>query len=254
VGEEQQSVKAIVTGMNGTVAPALARRLREQGLEAVPWDRAKSPTDSERAVRAFIERERPMWVCHIATGALEWAEWISRACAELGPRLLWTGSVSVFSDRHTPPIPPEAEPDASDDYGRYKADCERRVLAANPGVIVARLGWQIGAAPGSNNMVDYLSREAEKGAIRASHRWVPSCAMLDDTASALVNLMARAEPGVFHLEGNTAGLSMFDLATRLNHAQRRGWTIEPTDEPNRDNRMHDHRVRMAQVKDRLPAP
>lgn len=247
-------MKAIITGMNGTVAPALARRVAEQGLEVVPWDRTREPIGSERAVRAFIERERPMWVCHVATGPIEWAEWIARACAPLGSRLLWTGSASVFSERTPAPIPPDAPADATDDYGRYKAECEQRILGANPDAVVARLGWQIGDAPGSNNMVDYFTREAEKGAIRASTRWVPSCAMLNDTAVALVALMARAEPGVFHLEGNSAGLSMFDLATRINHAQRRNWTIEPTDEPHRDNRMHDPRVRMAQVSDRLLAP
>lgn len=247
-------MRAIITGMNGTVAPALGSCLREQGLGVVPWDRASVPPDSERAVRSFIERERPMWVCHIATGAPEWAEWIARSCAGLGVRLLWTGSVSVFSERAAAPIPPDATPDATDDYGRYKTECERRVMASNHDAVVARLGWQIGSAPGSNNMVEYLCREAAKGALRISRRWIPSCALLSDTAAALVALMARAEGGVYHLEGNRAGLSLFDIARRINHAQQRGWTVEPLDEPVRDNRMDDPRVRMAQVGDRLPAP
>ncbi|HBS28087.1 MAG TPA: epimerase [Phycisphaerales bacterium] len=244
-------MRAIVTGMTGTVAPALARALRGSGWEVVAWDRARVATDDDGAVRGFIERERPDWVCHIATGAPEWAERIARSCAAMGVRLLWAGSVSVFSERNQAPLTVEMAPDATDDYGRYKIECEARVRQANPGALVARLGWQIGDGPGSNTMLDYFHRRADAGNVRfgASRGWVASCAMLEDTAHAMAELMTRGERGVLHLEGNEAGMSLFEIASAL--APEHGWEVSADEEPVRDNRMHDPRVRMAQVAERL---
>lgn len=246
-------MRVIITGMKGTVAPALAARLRADGDEVIAWDRAADPPTDEAATRAFIERHAPAWVCHVATGDPTWAEWIARVCGERGIGLLWTGSVSVFGDRHRAPLGVELEPDATDDYGRYKIDCERRVMNANPRAIVARLGWQIGDAAGSNNMVDYLTKLAKEngGRVEVSRGWVPSTAMLGDSAEAMRNLMRRGVPGIYHLEGNSAGLSMYEIATRLKRKLGAEWDVVGTDAPVRDNRMVDERVVMGQVADRL---
>ena len=64
-------------------------------------------------------------------------------------------------------------------------------------------------------------------------------------------VMQRGEPGLYHVEGNTAGLSLFDLATALARLKSFKWTVNPSDEPVRDNRMQDERVPVRQVKDRL---
>ena len=249
-------MRAIATGLGGTVAPALAAELRTRGHEIVRWDRASDPPSTEEAVRTFIDRHKPRWVCHVATGAPEWAEWIARHCAARGISLLWTGSVSVYADGTVGPPggwTVQMPPTATDDYGKYKAACEGLVLTAHPGAIAARIGWQIGREPGSNTMTNYLSKLATEhgGTVTVSRGWVPSCAMLEDTARALADLMGRGEPGLFHLEGNTRGLSLFDIATGLNAKQGRGWRVEPTEAPIRDNRMRDDRARMGQVADAL---
>lgn len=239
--------------MNGTVAPALAHTLGEGGATIVRWDRATMPNSSEAEARGVLARSRPDWVCHLATGPAEWAEWIARWCAETGARLLWTGSVSVFGESARPPLTPDATPDATDDYGRYKIECERRMLAACPAAVVARLGWQIGLAPGSNTMTNYFAREADRGGgiIEASTGWTPSCAFLDDTAGALATLMRRGEAGIHHVEGNGAGLSMFEIARGLAGLLGLEWRVSLVDAPARDNRMRDERVRVGQVAARL---
>lgn len=246
-------MRVIITGMNGTVAPALAARLRADGDEVIAWDRVADPPVTEAATRAFIDRHAPEWVCHVATGDPAWAGWIARSCAASGIGLLWTGSVSVFGDRHRAPYSIDMEPDATDDYGRYKIECERRVLTANPRAIAARLGWQIGETPGSNNMVDYLTKLAREhgGKVEVSRRWIPSAAILKDSAEAMRGLMRFGVAGLYHLEGNIAGLSMFEIATRLNRRLGVGWAVVPADEPVRDNRMSDDRIAMGQVTDRL---
>lgn len=244
---------AIITGMNGTVAPALAAALRAHGTRVTPWDRSADPPDSAAAVRVFIERHRPTAVCHVATGAPEWAQWIASTCNDLEIPLLWTGSVSVFGSGHRAPFTPDMQPDATDDYGRYKIHCETLVRSANARAIIARLGWQIGDAPGSNTMTDFLARAAATGQnrIEASTRWTPSCARLGDTAAGLVELLRAGEPGLYHLEGNSAGLSFHEIALRIRQKLTAAWAIAPVQAPAMDNRMLDPRITIGQVADSL---
>lgn len=246
-------MRYLLTGMNGTVAPALAAVLRAAGGEVVAWDRSAHPTESEDAVRGFIDRTGPDWVCHVATGAPSWAEWIARACADRGTPLLWTSTVSIYADETPAPLGVDAPALASDDYGRYKAQTEQRVRAACPGALVPRLGWQVGAAPGSNTMTDFLFRAAKQnaGVIRASGAWVPSAAWLDDTARAMAGLMHAGASGPYQLEGNASGMTFFELVTALARRLDTGWTVIRTEEPRLDRRMHDPRVAMGQLRERL---
>jgi dTDP-4-dehydrorhamnose reductase len=241
-------VNAIVTGLNGTVAPALAHALRERGYEVAGWDRSAVPADDPETGRRFIREVRPGAFFHVATGPPEWAEAVARACAEEGVPFLFTSSVSVFSDAQQGPFEVEAIPEPSDDYGRYKLDCERRVRAAHPEAVVARLGWQIGAEPGGNHMVDHLHRKHRKeGAIAASTRWRPACSFLPDTAIALAALL-EAPPGLYHLDGNP-GLSFFEIATGLNALLGDPWRVDPAEEPDRDGRMLDPRPRVRLISE-----
>jgi dTDP-4-dehydrorhamnose reductase len=250
----ERSVKTMVTGMNGTVAPALAKRLERDGHAIVAWKRAEVSPDDPSAIRDFILRTGPDWFFHVATGNPKWAETIAQVCAERGIKLLFTGSVSVFADTQRGPFSIEAVPEPNDDYGRYKLKCERLVRAANPEALIARLGWQIGTAPGSNNMIDYLDRtHREKGQVEASAKWIPSTAFLEDTVDALARLMESYPKGLYQLEGNPDGLSFFEVVTGLNRLHRSPWKIVKTDAPHRDNRMQDSNMAVRPLTERLRA-
>jgi dTDP-4-dehydrorhamnose reductase len=238
--------------MNGTVAPALARRLEQDGHTIVSWKRAEVSPDDPAAIRDFIVGTKPDGFFHVATGNPKWAEAIAQVCAECGIKLLFTGSVSVFADTQRGPFPIEAVPEPNDDYGRYKLECERRVRAACPEALIARLGWQIGTAPGSNNMIDYLSRKSkEDGRVEASAKWIPSTAFLDDTVDALARLMASYPAGLYQLEGNPDGLSFFEIVTGLNRRHGNPWQIVRTDHPARDSRMQDPNITVSPLTGRL---
>lgn len=244
-------MKAILTGMNGTVAPALAKVLESAGHTVVGWDRARVPTERPEQYESFIAENRPDWFFQIATGSPDWMAGTAAICHRLGIRFLYTGSVSVFDGGKAGPFAVDHATDATDDYGRYKADCERRVLAANPEAIIARLAWQIGDAPGSNNMIDYLTRtQQEKGCIEASTGWIPSCAFLSDTVAALVHLMQAGRPGTYQLEGNP-GWSFFDIVSALNRRHGGRWQVIAKQEPRKDIRMLENRVPMGTLDRRL---
>jgi dTDP-4-dehydrorhamnose reductase len=240
-------MKAILTGMNGTVAPALARRLARSGCTVVAWNRTEVSPDDPSAVRDFILGTSPDLCFHLAMGSPTWAETIARVCGKRHIRFLFTSTVSVYAHTQRGPLTTDVMPEPNDDYGRYKLECEQRVHAANAESYIARLAWQIGSAPGSNNLVDYLDSTARaRGRIEASTCWFPACAFLDDTADALATLVASHAPGLYHLDGNP-GLSFFDIATNLNRLRGNLWNVVPALVPDRDNRMLDRNITVRSI-------
>jgi dTDP-4-dehydrorhamnose reductase len=246
-------MKYILTGMNGTVAPALAQQLVQTGHQVIAWDRSQLAIDDPAAIRAFLNEHSPDGFFHIATGSPAWAELIAQLCAERQLKLIFTSTVSVFGPQQQAPLTPDTPPAAEDDYGRYKRECEQRMLNANPALIIARLAWQIGDAPGSNTMVNYIDQQVrERGELAASTAWYPACAFLADTAAGLAELMREPAAGIYHLDGN-AGLSFYAIAQGLNETQGHNWPIVPSETPVFDNRMHDPRLRIGLVSARLKA-
>lgn len=244
-------MKAIITGLNGTVAPVLAQHLSDSGHLIIPWDRSVVAIDNPDAIRNFISETKPDWFFHLATGSPSWAELVARACAEQGIKFLFTSSVSVFSTSQRGPFPVNVSPEPGDDYGRYKLECERRVQSANPDALVARLGWQIGTAPGGNHMVDFLERTFKtEGRIEASIHWYQACSFLPDTAQSLAQLMQAYPAGLYHLDGNP-GLNFHEIVTNLNRLRNGHWVVSPVDTPILNNRMVDSRIQVIPITRRF---
>jgi len=243
--------KAILTGLNGTIGPVLAKRLQKENIEVLGWDRKTVPVDDAARGDEFVTREAPDLVVHLAMGDPSWAGHLAALAAKRGIRFLYISSVSVFDGSQSGPFSPDKVPDATDDYGRYKAECERRVRESNSNACIARLGWQIGDRSGSNNMVDFLSRQHDNdGTIAASARWFPSCAFLEDTVDGLWNLISECEPAIYHLEGND-GCSFFEIVTGLNRILHCNWSITETSDPATDIRMLDQRIKLKPVSRRF---
>ena len=246
-------MKVLVTGMHGTVAPVLAHALQSGGDSIVPWDRTLHPVDHPDAVRFFIHTENPDLLCHLALGSPDWAGWAAQACAEKNIPFLYVSSVSVYAAAQTGPFTPADLPVPDDDYGRYKLECERRVQAGHPRAHIVRIGWQIGARPGGNQMVDYLDRAfRELGRIDASTLWFPGCSFLPDTAAALVHIMNHLPPGLYHLDGNP-GLNFFEIASALNRLLGRPWKVSAVEGLVQNRRMLDPRVPVAPIQRRFRA-
>ena len=245
-------MKALLTGLNGTVAPVLAQALAQAGHSIVPWDRSRHPVDHPGAVRFFIESEQPGLFCHLALGSPDWAGWAAQACADLRIPFLYVSSVSVFSAAQSGPFAVQDLPAPDDDYGRYKLECERRVQAAHPGAHVVRIGWQIGTGTGGNQMVEFLARAFQAhGRIEASTRWFPACSFLPDTAETLLRILALP-PGLYHLDGNP-GLNFFQIAAGLQRLLAAPWNVIPVAGLVQNHRLLDPRVAVAAITRRFPA-
>lgn len=247
-------MKALVTGLNGTVAPILARTLRSAGHTIIPWNRSDVPINDHIAARNFIDRKQPDWFFHIATGSPDWAELVARICAEQNIKLLFTSSVSVYSASQYGPLTLDILPEPNDEYGRYKLECERRVQAVCPKALLVRLGWQIGTAPGGNQMIDYLERTFKTHRrIDASIHWYPACSFLSDTSQSLIHMMRTLPSGLYHLDGNP-GLNLYDIAVGLNRIHGEPWIVTPVDTPVQNNRMIDQRVQVRSISETFKSP
>ncbi|KUP09672.1 epimerase [Bacillus coahuilensis m2-6] len=244
-------MKAIVTGMNGTVAPVLGEYLKTKGIEAIPWDREKVSTTDIKEMQAFFDHIQPTYFFHIGMGPAQWASTLATICFERQIPFLFTSTVSVFSEAGTGPYTVESLPDAEDDYGKYKRDCEEAIKEANPNAWIVRIGWQIGHDRGSNYMIDFLERTMdEKGFIPASSEWYPSTSFLEDTVEALYTIFTTKQPGLYLANGNPS-YSFHNIVTALNQKHGGKWKVKETTDLKRDDRMFDDRVELSSIHKKL---
>jgi dTDP-4-dehydrorhamnose reductase len=110
--------KVLLTGMNGTVAPALAEELQARGDEVAAWDRGAVSPEDRGAVERFIRGAKPNALIHCAMGSAQWAEDMARVCAEEGTVFLYISSASVYGTQQQGPFTIDHPPEPSDDYGR----------------------------------------------------------------------------------------------------------------------------------------
>ena len=245
------SARFLVTGMNGTVAPALASELRARGGTILPWDRREVPPEDDGAVERHVRETAPSALVHCGMGDPRWAEHMAACCGRMGVAFLFTSSVSVFGPHQAGPHGIDSVPEPRDGYGSYKLECERRVLAANPAARIVRLGWQISLRPGGNQMVEhFMRRQAEQGHVEASTAWFQACSFLEDTARVLADLLEGSSCGLHHLDGNP-GWDMHRLVRALNHAMGGAWDVRPTEDPQMNNLMRDDRMPSSSIEGRL---
>lgn len=258
-------MKVLVTGLRGTVGRALGARLQGDGHEVVGWDRAAVPIDRYDAMDRFVAETAPDVVVNLAIASqptgrdreawlvnYDWPSELAWICRQRELRFVHTSTVMVFSSAAAGPFTIESEPDAVHGYGHEKRLAEARVFHQNPQATVVRLGWQIGDAAGSNNMIDHLEQKArEHGQVAASSRWLPACSFLPDTAAALARALT-APPGLYQLDGNERH-TMLEIASALSELHGRRWRIAEAAEPAQDQRMIDPRLEVAPLARRLPA-
>jgi dTDP-4-dehydrorhamnose reductase len=248
-------MRCLITGMNGTLAPVLAARLRQAGHEPVAWDRRQVDPENGAAASAWLAAQRVEAIAHLAMGSAEWAGRLAAHAAERGLPMVFTSTAMVFHHEPDGPHGPDDPRTAQDDYGRYKIRCEDAVRAAHPGAAIARLGWQIDPTRAGNNMLlaldDWQRRE---GRVAASSAWRPACSFMEDTAEALLGLLQNRSAGWVHLDSNADEGHSFDqivqaLQRRFGRPQ---WQVEPNEAYRHDQRLRGGQVLLPALSERLP--
>ncbi len=244
----------LVTGLNGTLAPAVAKVLREQGTNVRGWNRNRVSPDDGAACIHELERARPAAVFHLGLGSEAWAALLAGWCDRHDVPFLFTSTAMVFDHEPDGPHRVGDECTARDDYGRYKIRCEEAIAGVSGQAIVARIGWQIGTRRGGNNLLEALWRMIEtEGLIRASNCWRPACSFMNDTAEALTRLVADGVSGTCHLDSNAVdALSFHDIVLRMRTLHGADWRVERVDDYVHDQRLLDDVQRIPRLSDRLP--
>jgi dTDP-4-dehydrorhamnose reductase len=248
-------MKCLITGLNGTLAPFLARVARERGFEVLGWPREQVSPDDVEGSRRWLAAVKPDAIAHLGMGSAEWAGRLAAHAAAGSLPFVFTSTAMVF--HHWPDGPHALADDrnAEDGYGQYKRAAEDAVRAAYPQACIARLGWQIDAHQPGNNMLMALDQwQASQGCVKASRRWTPACSFMDDTAAALADLWWGRAHGLAHIDSNAEeGHSFFEIARALRQAfTRPHWQVVAQDDYVHDQRLLGGGERVPRLSARLP--
>lgn len=196
-------MRIIITGMNGTVAPWIAKVYTAKGYEIIPYDRSVVSIDDETAIQKFIESHDPRVIIHCALGPVTWAEILAKLARMLDITFVYTSTVSVYGNNQKGPFVVSDPVIPNDDYGTYKKACEEACVAINPKAYILRLGWQIGYDENHNQMLHYIHEQMKAhGVCKLSSRFYPSASFLEDTAKAIYHVVLHLPPDIYLLNSN----------------------------------------------------
>jgi dTDP-4-dehydrorhamnose reductase len=239
-------MKALFTGMNGTVAPPVATYFKEHGFDIVHYDRNKVSTHDKDEIELFILEQKIDLLLHFAMGSYDWTSILAILCKKHHIPFVFISTVSVFSNDQRGPYLVDSTPDAKDDYGLYKRESERLVRENNKEAYIIRLGWQIGLGKGKNQMIDFLFKQMEdQGFISASSLWYPSASFLTDSAQAIYQVTQELPPALYQINSNES-YTFFEIVTYLSQFYPE-FVIKENKDFNADHRMIDDRVKIRKL-------
>jgi dTDP-4-dehydrorhamnose reductase len=199
-----------VTGATGFLGRELLRLAPDASRERV------DVRDAD-AVRALLERVQPGVVIHTAyrqDGPDAWettvdgAENVARAAAAVGARLVHLSTDVVFDGRKGAPYLEEDEPCPVTEYGRAKAEAERRVAEAHPAALLVRTSLIVGGPGHEPSKHELAARDPEATFYEDELR----CPIqVGDLASALLELAGTELAGPLNVVG-ADGVSRAELA------------------------------------------
>ena len=217
----------LIAGASGTLGSAFAKLCSARGLAHRALGRHELDVTDRHAVDRAV-RESGAWAVVNAAGYVRVddaehdtdacqrlnavaAETLARACAAAGIPLVAFSSDLVFDGGKDAPY---VESDAVAPlgvYGRSKADCEARVLAAHPGALVVRTAAFFGPWDEWNFITRTLASLAMGVPVDAADDLVVSPTYVPDLVHATLDLLIDGEHGIWHL-ANAGETSWADLA------------------------------------------
>lgn len=236
--------KAYITGITGTVAPYLKEELSTHGY--VVYDKhIRINSDKElETLKLYLNQINPDYVFHLALGPISFSETLARYCKINDKTLVYISTVSVFEDNEGGPYYPSSTVTVTNEYGKYKYECEQAIMAILPSSYVIRIGWQISdkADSKTNNMFRFIKDNLnDYNEITVSDQFYPSTSYLHDTVEAIRTIVENNKPDLYFVNSNL-DKSLFDIITMLNESHNMNISVKADSTFSRNDIMIDERV------------
>ena len=86
-------MKWLITGLNGTLAPVLARQAAVHGVQVLAWRREEVPPEDIGTSQAWLHAQRPDAIAHLGMGSAGWAGRLAAYAAGRGLPCAGAGTV-----------------------------------------------------------------------------------------------------------------------------------------------------------------
>ena len=217
----------LVVGASGTLGSAFARLCAARGLAHRALTRQELDVTDRHALERAV-RDTGAWAVVNAAGYVRVddaeqdahaclrinataAESLARGCAAMGIPLVAFSSDLVFDGAKGAPYVESDRVAPLGVYGRSKAECEARVLAAHPGALVVRTAAFFGPWDEWNFLTRTLASLTLGVPVDAADDLVVSPTYVPDLVHATLDLLIDGERGIWHL-ANAGEITWADLA------------------------------------------
>jgi dTDP-4-dehydrorhamnose reductase len=144
-------------------------------------------------------------------------EGIAQLATRRGAKFVQLSTDYVFNGEASSPYQPGDTRSPTSVYGRTKAECEDRVMRAQPEALIVRTSWVF--APWGNNfaltMASLLKSRAE---VKVVQDQVGCPTFAPDLAAGLLRLVVNGAQGIYHF-ANGPPVSWYQFATAIQAAQ-----------------------------------
>lgn len=206
-------MRALVTGVSGQLGHDVAEELRRRGAACIAAARSDFDLTDGAAVEAYIAARRPDAVIHCAAyTAVDRAEdepalcravnasgteYIARACAATGAKLVYISTDYVFPGDGDRPYETDDPVGPLSVYGRTKLAGEQAVQALLARHFIVRISWVFGRN-GANFVSTMLRLAKERALLRVVDDQVGSPTYTADLAPLLCDMAESEAYGVYH--------------------------------------------------------
>ena len=226
--------KILVTGAGGFVGARILDQWRGR-YELCTFPHGFSADSDEAAVRALIAREKPDFIVHTAAlsntaycashpeeslrANVLLPEWIAKAAAETGAKLLAFSSDQVYAGcKRSGPLSETLSLAPANVYGCHKLEAEQRVLDARPDAVLLRATWMYdlpgyGLPIRGNFLLNLYSAALHGGTLRFSCRDYRGITYVREAVEQLTQAMEL--PGGVYNFGSENDCNMYTTALRV---------------------------------------
>ncbi len=237
--------KVYLTGITGTVAPYIKEAFLKEGYHVDDTHIRINRLEEIQTLKHHIKEIQPDLIIHAALGPIETTEMLAAYSYLKNIPFVYLSTVSVYEDNSGGPYDKESQIHVKNEYGLYKYTSEQRTLMINPNTYIMRLGWQISpkADATTNNMFKFIKDNTnQEGIITVSNQFYPSASFLDDTATAVIDVIKKP-PGLYLVNGNPK-YSLYEILHLLKDKFKLDITIQKDDTFQRNDLMIDHEVKV----------